>query len=160
MCDPIIVNPVMKMRPHPAAHSHQPLIRKCSPPPGSLPGRDHSRFFFHSSPNIRFLLSLVSSVRVRSLLSWLYCPTEVFVDNSVAPSPQKSRFSNFDSNSIVFTTTKGICYQLLSIFSLLCFIFSLNWIKQLLKETENGTPHYICIGNSMICRDIWHKYHE
>ena len=121
------------------------------PPPGSLPGRDHSRFFFHSSPNIRFLLSLVSSVRVRSLLSWLYCPTEVFVDNSVAPSPQKSRFSNFDSNSIVFTNTKGICYQLLSIFSLLCFIFSLNWIKQLLKETENGTPHYICIGNSMIC---------
>ena len=28
MCDPIIVNPVVKKRPHPAAHPHQPLIRK------------------------------------------------------------------------------------------------------------------------------------
>ena len=65
----------------------------------------------------------MSSVRVRSLLSWLYCPTEVFVDNSVAPSPQKSRFSNFDSNSIVFTTTRGICYQLIGIFSLLVLFF-------------------------------------
>ena len=34
---PIIVNPVVKMRPHPAAHPHQPLIRKYpSPPPGSF----------------------------------------------------------------------------------------------------------------------------
>ena len=42
MCDPIlvsllkihsiIVNPVVKMRPHPAAHAHQPLIRKYPPP--------------------------------------------------------------------------------------------------------------------------------
>ena len=122
------------MRPHYSQSSHEnatpssgtfPLAsyKEVQPPPGSLPGRDHSRFFFHSSPNIRFLLSLVSSVRVRSLLSWLYCPTEVFVDNSVAPSPQKSRFSNFDSNSIVFTTTRGICYQLIGIFSLLVLFF-------------------------------------
>ena len=34
-CDPIIVNPVVKMRPHPAAHPHYPLIRKYSPPPGT-----------------------------------------------------------------------------------------------------------------------------
>ena len=27
MCDPIVVNPVVKMRPHPAAHPHWPLIR-------------------------------------------------------------------------------------------------------------------------------------
>ena len=126
------------MRPHYSQSSHEnstpssgtfPLAsyKEVQPllPPGCLPGRDNSRFFFHSSPNIRFLLWLVLSVRVRSLLGWLYCPTEVFVDNPVAPSPQKSRFSNFDSNSIVFTTTKGICYQLISIFSLLCFIFSL-----------------------------------
>ena len=81
------------------------------PPRGPSPDETTSRFFFHSSPNIRFLLSLVLSVWARSLLSWLYCPTEVFLDKSVAPSPQKSRLSNFDSNSIVFTTTKGICYQ-------------------------------------------------
>ena len=35
MCDPIIVNPDVKMQPHPAAHSHQPLIRKYPPPPGN-----------------------------------------------------------------------------------------------------------------------------
>ena len=28
MCDPNIVNPVVKIRPHPAAHPHQPLIGK------------------------------------------------------------------------------------------------------------------------------------
>ena len=38
MCNPILVtllkiNPVVKMRPHPAAHPHQPLIRKCPGPP-------------------------------------------------------------------------------------------------------------------------------
>ena len=36
MRDPILVtlvNPVVKMRPHPAAHPHQPLIRKSPPPP-------------------------------------------------------------------------------------------------------------------------------
>ena len=114
MCDPVVVT-LLKMRPHYSQSSYEnatpssgtfPLASYKEvqpPPPGSLPGRDHSRFFFHSSPNIRFLLSLVSSVRVRSLLSWLYCPTEVFVDNSVAPSPQKSRFSNFDSNSISYS---------------------------------------------------------
>ena len=124
------------MRPHYSQSSHEnatpssgtfPLASykevQPLPPPGSLPGRDYSRFFFHSSPNIRFLLWLVLSVRVRSLLGWLYCPTEVFVDISVAPSPQKSRFSNFDSNSIVFTTTKGICYQLISIFSYFVLFF-------------------------------------
>ena len=30
-CDPIIVNPVVKMRPHPAAHPHLPLIKKYPP---------------------------------------------------------------------------------------------------------------------------------
>ena len=38
MCDPIIVNPVVKMRPHPAAHLHSPLIRKY-PPPSATPSR-------------------------------------------------------------------------------------------------------------------------
>ena len=38
MCDPIIVNPVVKMRPHPAAHHHSPLIRKY-PPPSATPPR-------------------------------------------------------------------------------------------------------------------------
>ena len=33
MCDPIIVNPVVKMRPHSAAHPHEPLIKKYPPPP-------------------------------------------------------------------------------------------------------------------------------
>ena len=33
-CDPIIVNPVVKMRPHPAAHPHSPLITKYPSPPG------------------------------------------------------------------------------------------------------------------------------
>ena len=33
MCDPIVVNPVVKMRPHPAAHPPWPLIRKYPPPP-------------------------------------------------------------------------------------------------------------------------------
>ena len=32
-CDPIIVTPVVKMRPHPAAHPHYPLVREY-PPPG------------------------------------------------------------------------------------------------------------------------------
>ena len=27
-------------------------------------------------------------------------------------------------------------------------------MKKILKS------YAICIGNSMICRDIWHKYHE
>ena len=36
MCDPIIVNPDVKMQPHPAAHSHQPLIRKYPPPTPTL----------------------------------------------------------------------------------------------------------------------------
>ena len=31
-CDPIIINPEVKMRPHPAAHPHWPLIRKYLPP--------------------------------------------------------------------------------------------------------------------------------
>ena len=35
--DPIIVSPVVKMRPHPAAHPHKPLIRKYPPP---LPSPD------------------------------------------------------------------------------------------------------------------------
>ena len=34
ICDPIIVNPVVKMRLHPAAHPYKPLIRKY-PPPGA-----------------------------------------------------------------------------------------------------------------------------
>ena len=34
MCDPIIVNPLVKMRPHPAAPLHYPLIRKYPPSPG------------------------------------------------------------------------------------------------------------------------------
>ena len=38
MCDPIIVNPVVKMRPHPVAHPHWPLVRKYGPPfPGTTP---------------------------------------------------------------------------------------------------------------------------
>ena len=32
MCDPILVT-LLKMRPHPAAHPHQPLLRKYRPPP-------------------------------------------------------------------------------------------------------------------------------
>ena len=36
MCDPIIVNPVVKMGPHPAAHPHYPLIRKYPPPPSPV----------------------------------------------------------------------------------------------------------------------------
>ena len=35
MCDPLMVNPVVKMRPHPVAHPHQSLIRK-QPPPGGF----------------------------------------------------------------------------------------------------------------------------
>ena len=35
MCDPIIVNPVVKMQPHPAAHPHWPLK-------GSSPPRNNS----------------------------------------------------------------------------------------------------------------------
>ena len=31
---PIIVTRDVKIRPHPAAHSHQPLVRKYPPPPG------------------------------------------------------------------------------------------------------------------------------
>ena len=38
MCDPIIVNPVVKVRPHPAAHPHYPLLRKY--PPGYLAAND------------------------------------------------------------------------------------------------------------------------
>ena len=38
MCDLIIVNPVVKLRPHPAAHLHSPLIRKY-PPPSVTPPR-------------------------------------------------------------------------------------------------------------------------
>ena len=34
MCDRILVNPVVKMRPHPATYPHQPVIRKYRPPPG------------------------------------------------------------------------------------------------------------------------------
>ena len=30
---PFIVNPVVKMQPHPAAYSHWPTTRKCAPPP-------------------------------------------------------------------------------------------------------------------------------
>ena len=47
MCDPIlatllkmrpfIVNPVVKMRPHPAAHPQQPLIREYPPPRAFTP---------------------------------------------------------------------------------------------------------------------------
>ena len=38
MCHPIIVNPVVKMRPHPAAHLHSSLIRKY-PAPSATPPR-------------------------------------------------------------------------------------------------------------------------
>ena len=31
ICDPIIVNPVVKIRPHTAAHPHYPLVRKYPP---------------------------------------------------------------------------------------------------------------------------------
>ena len=37
MCDPIIVNPAVKMRPHPVAHPHQPLITKYPPLPRRAP---------------------------------------------------------------------------------------------------------------------------
>ena len=33
MCDPIIVNPAVKTRPHPQAHLHRPLVRKYPPSP-------------------------------------------------------------------------------------------------------------------------------
>ena len=33
-CDPIIVNPVVKVRPHPARHIHISLFHRPPPPPG------------------------------------------------------------------------------------------------------------------------------
>ena len=47
MCDPILVI-VLKVRPHPAAHPHQPLIRKFPPPPsGILKDRKKLYPFYH-----------------------------------------------------------------------------------------------------------------
>ena len=132
-----------------------------SPPPPRAPSPDETTRDFSSTPAQKFDFSCRLCYQSGLGVCWVGSIARLkFLWIIRLLPPQKSRFSNFDSNSIVFTTTKGICYQLISIFSLLCFIFSLNWIKQPLKETENGTPHYICIGNSMICSDIWHKYHE
>ena len=110
------------------------------PPRGPSPDETTSRFFFHSSPNIRFLLSLCyqSGLGVCSVGS--IARLKLFWISRLLPFLKNQDCQILIPIPSYLQPPRGYAT---SIFSLLCFIFSLNWIKQLLKETENGTAHYI-----------------
>ena len=63
-CDPILVNPDVTMRPHPAAHPHQPLIRKY------LPGMTYTRDWTEDSYGLRKYTSII---RYPVIIKILFC---------------------------------------------------------------------------------------